>query len=106
MEILTLYAITYEQIKIQKCLVPPNDLLNFSFVKDKYSNAEKMARKGGKMMIYESQILGLTLYNLPITYLYLFTVWALQKKYYSRVYFSVVILWFGGFLHFVLFQVQ
>ena len=31
-------------------------------MKDTYDNAEKMARKGGKMVIYESQILGLTLY--------------------------------------------
>ena len=31
-------------------------------MKDTYGNAEKMARKGGKMVIYESQILGLTLY--------------------------------------------
>ena len=31
-------------------------------MKDTYENAKKMARKGGKMVIYESQILGLTLY--------------------------------------------
>ena len=32
-------------------------------MKDTYGNAKKMARKGGKMVIYESQILGLTLYD-------------------------------------------
>ena len=37
--------------------------LNLSFVKDTYVNAKKMARKVGKMVIYESQILGLTLYQ-------------------------------------------
>ena len=40
-----------------------NDRLNLSFVKDIYGNVKKMARKGGKMVIYESQILGLTLYQ-------------------------------------------
>ena len=44
MEILTLYAITFEQIKIQKRSAPQNDRLNLSFVKDTYVNAEKMAR--------------------------------------------------------------
>ena len=33
-------------------------------MKDSYGYAEKMARNGGKMVIYESQILGLTLYLL------------------------------------------
>ena len=63
MEILTFYAITFEQIKMQKHSAPQSDRLNLSFVKDIKDNAEKMARKGGKMVIYESQILGLTLYN-------------------------------------------
>ena len=40
-----------------------NDRLNLSFVKDTYANAKKMARKGGKMVIYESQILGRTFYS-------------------------------------------
>jgi serine/threonine protein kinase len=31
-------------------------------VKDKYGNVKKMAKKGGKMVIYESKILELTLY--------------------------------------------
>ena len=34
---------------------------DFGFMKDTYGYAEKMATKGGKMVIYESQILGLTL---------------------------------------------
>ena len=59
-----LYAITFEQIKIQKRSTPQNECLNLSFVKDIDVNAKKMARKGGKMVIYESQILGLTLYNI------------------------------------------
>ena len=32
-------------------------------MKDTYVNAKKIARKVGKMVIYESQILGLTLYK-------------------------------------------
>ena len=62
MEILKFYAINYEQINIQKRSAPQNGCLNLSFVKDTYVNAKKMARKVGKMVIYESQILGLTLY--------------------------------------------
>ena len=62
MEILTFYAITFEPIEIQKHSAPQNDHLNLSFVKDTYVNAEEMAGKVGKMVIYESQILGLTLY--------------------------------------------
>ena len=53
MEILTFYAITYKPIKIQKRSAPQNDRLNLSFVKDIYVNAKKMARKVGKMVIYE-----------------------------------------------------
>ena len=56
------YAITFEPIKIQKRSAPQNDRLNLSFVKDIYVNAKKMPRKVGKMVIYESQILRLTLY--------------------------------------------
>ena len=57
-------VITFEPIEIQTCSAPQNDCLNFSFVKDRHGNVEKMARKGGKMVIYESQILRLTLYVL------------------------------------------
>ena len=62
MEILAFYAIAIEPIKLQTCSASQNDRLNLSFVKDAYGNVEKMARKGGKMVIYESQILRLTLY--------------------------------------------
>ena len=61
MEILAFYVIAIEPIKVQTHSVSQNDCLNLSFVKDKYGNAEKMDRKGGKMVIYESQILRLTL---------------------------------------------
>ena len=54
-------AIAIEPIKVQTHSASQNDRLNLSFVKDTYGNAKKMARKGGKMVIYESQILGLTL---------------------------------------------
>ena len=54
-------VITFWPIEIQTHSAPQNDRLNLSFVKDIYDNAEKMARKGRKMVIYESQILRLTL---------------------------------------------
>ena len=60
-EILAFYAIAIEPIKLQTHSASQNDRLNLSFVKDIYDNAEKMARKGRKMVIYESQILRLTL---------------------------------------------
>ena len=56
------HAIAIEPIKVQTCSASQNDRLNLSFVKDTYGNAKKMARKSGKMVIYESQILRLTLY--------------------------------------------
>ena len=62
MEILVFYAIAKEPIKVQTCSASQNVSLYLSFVKDTYGNVKKMARKGGKMVIYESQILGLTLY--------------------------------------------
>ena len=55
MEILAFYVIAIEPIKLQTHSVSQNDRLNLSFVKDTYGNAEKMARKFGKMVIYESQ---------------------------------------------------
>ena len=61
MEILAFYALAIEPIKVQTCSASQNDRLNLSFVKDTYDNAKKMAKNGGKMVIYESQILGLTL---------------------------------------------
>ena len=55
------HAIAIEPIKVQTCSASQNDRLNLSFVKDTYGSAKEMARKGDKMVIYESQILGLTL---------------------------------------------
>ena len=63
MEILAFLAITTEPIQVQTHSASQNDRLNLSFVKDTYGNAEKMVRKSGKMVIYESQILKLTLYE-------------------------------------------
>ena len=60
------YAIAIEPIKVQTHSASQNDRLNLSFVKDTYGNAKKMARKSGKMVIYESQILRLTLYVVKI----------------------------------------
>ena len=62
MEILEFHAIAIEPIKVLTRSASQNDRLNLSFVKDTNGNPQKMARKGGKMVIYESQILGLTLY--------------------------------------------
>ena len=61
MKILGFYSIAIEPIKVQTHSASENDRLNLSFVKDTYGNAKKIDRKGGKMVIYESQILGLTL---------------------------------------------
>ena len=56
------HVIALEPIKVQTRSASQNDCLNVSFVKDTYGNSKKMARKDGKMVIYESQILGLPLY--------------------------------------------
>ena len=56
------YDIAIEPIKVQTCLAFQNVHMNLSFVKDTYGNAKKMASKGGKMVVYESQVLRLTLY--------------------------------------------
>ena len=55
------WTITREPIKIQTHSASQNDRQNLSFVKNTYGNAKKMAGKGGKVVIYESQILGLTI---------------------------------------------
>ena len=62
MEIFAFYDIALEPIKLQNHSASQNDRLNLSFVKDTYGNAQKVARNGAKMVIYESQILRLTLY--------------------------------------------
>ena len=64
MEIFMFWAITREPIKIQIHSAPQNDRQNLGFMKDIYGYGEKMARNGGKMVIYESQILRLTLQKL------------------------------------------
>ena len=61
MEIFAFWAITREPIKIQTHSASQNDRQNFGFMKDTYGYGEKMARNGGNMVIYESQILRLTL---------------------------------------------
>ena len=53
---------TREPTKVQTHSASQNDSQNFGFMKDTYGYAEKMARNSGKMVIYESQILRLTLY--------------------------------------------
>ena len=79
MEILVFYAIAIEPIKVQSNSASQNDRLNLSFVKDTYGNAKKMVRKGGKMVIYESQILRLTLYVLQLQNI-------IKIKLYSMIY--------------------
>ena len=59
---LAFYAIVIEPIGLQTHSASQNDRLDLIFVKDIYDNAKKKARKDGKMVIYESQILGLILY--------------------------------------------
>ena len=56
MEILAFYVIAIEIIKLQTHSASQNYRLNLRFVKDSYGNTTKMARKGGKMVIYESKI--------------------------------------------------
>ena len=62
MEILAFWAIVREPIKVQIHTASQNDRQNLGFMKDIYGYGEKMAKNGGKMVIYESQILRLTLY--------------------------------------------
>ena len=54
MIILAFYAIAIEPIKVQTRSASQNDRPNLSFVKDRHGNAKEMARKGGKIVIYES----------------------------------------------------
>ena len=62
MEFFAVWAITREPIKVQTHSTSQNDRQNLGFMKDIYGYGKKMARNGGKMVIYESQILRLTLY--------------------------------------------
>ena len=54
-------AITREPIEIQIHTAPKNDRLNLLFMKDIYVGAPKTARNSLKTVIYESQILRITL---------------------------------------------
>ena len=56
-----IWAITREPIIVQTHLASQNDRQNLGFMKNIYGYGKKMARNGGKMEIYESQILRLTL---------------------------------------------
>ena len=48
MEIFAFCVIIHEPIKIQTCLAPQNDPLNFVFIKDTYVDSEKVARNSNK----------------------------------------------------------
>ena len=52
----------FHKTEIQTCFVPKNDRLNFSFVKDIHVVAKKITRSSLKTAIFQSQILGNTLY--------------------------------------------
>ena len=54
MEIFAFWVITREPIKIQIHTTSLNDRQNLSFMKDIYGYGKKMARNGGKIVIYES----------------------------------------------------
>ena len=49
------HVIALEPIKVQTRSAPLNDCMNLGFVKDTYGNGKIMARKGGKIVIYELQ---------------------------------------------------
>ena len=51
MKIYLFFAITFEPIITKTCKAPVNDRQNLSFVKDKHSYDEEMARKGRKKAI-------------------------------------------------------
>ena len=46
-------TITLDPIKVLTCSTPQNDCKNLSFVKDKHTHGEKMARKGHAKVIYK-----------------------------------------------------
>ena len=52
MEIFAFVAITFEPIGILTHSAHQNDRLNLSFVKDKHTVSQKMARNGSKAAIY------------------------------------------------------
>ena len=46
-------TITLDPIKVLTCSTPQNDCKNLSFVKDRHTHGEKMARKGHAKVIYK-----------------------------------------------------
>ena len=52
METFAFFAITFEPIGILTHSAHQNDRLNLSFVKDKHTGSQKMARNGSKTAIY------------------------------------------------------
>ena len=53
MEIFAFCAINFESIISKTCYAPKNDRQNLSFVKDKHTYVEKMARNGCTKVIYK-----------------------------------------------------
>ena len=53
MKIFLFFAITFQPIITKTCEAPLNDRQNLSFVKDKHSYGEKMARKAHKKAFYK-----------------------------------------------------
>ena len=82
-EIFAFCVITFEPIKTQTRSAPQNDCLNFSFVKDTPVVGEKMARKGWKMAIYQSQILRNSLLELTVL-IYKLCLFAIMKRYAAK----------------------
>ena len=62
------FGISDKPIKIQTLSAPQNDRLNLLFMEDIHVDGEKMARKGRKIVIYESQILRNSLYVLVYSF--------------------------------------
>ena len=54
--------IMFEPINTVTCSASENECLNFSFLKDIHVVDKKIARKGRKMPIYQSQVLSNSLY--------------------------------------------
>ena len=51
MEIFVFCVVTFVPIITMTCKAPQNDRYNLSFVKDKHTNGQKMARKGHTKVI-------------------------------------------------------
>ena len=56
--------IAFDSIEIQTHQAPQNDWLNLSFLKDFCLVGEKMARKGHKMVIFESKFFWVFFYKI------------------------------------------